>query len=60
MMRDLIAHKEHANTILLTATRQHPHASRITELLELLHHILVANRFWTMTCAGLPLSVRRR
>ena len=54
MMRDLIAHKEHANTLMLSAIREHPEASRDPELRELLHHILVSNRFWTLTCLGQP------
>jgi uncharacterized damage-inducible protein DinB len=54
MIRDLMAHKEYANGMMLSAIRQHPEASRDPELLELLHHILVSNRFWTLTCLGLP------
>ena len=54
MMRDLMAHKEYANNVMLTAIREHPAASQDRELLELLHHILVSNRFWTLTCLGLP------
>ena len=54
MIRDLMAHKKHANTLMLSAIREHPEASRDPELLELLHHILVSNRFWTLTCLGLP------
>ncbi|CAN5718729.1 DinB family protein [soil metagenome] len=54
MTRDLIAHKEYANTEMLTAIRDHPEASNDRELLELLHHILVSNRFWTLTCQALP------
>ena len=54
MLRDLIAHKEYANTLMLEAILKHPEASRDPELLELLHHILVSNRFWTLTCLGLP------
>jgi uncharacterized damage-inducible protein DinB len=54
MMRDLIAHKAHANETMLAAIREHPQASMDSELLELLHHMLVANRFWTLSCAGLP------
>jgi uncharacterized damage-inducible protein DinB len=53
-MRDLMAHKEHANTVMLEAILEHPEASRDPELLELLHHVLVSNRFWTLTCLGLP------
>lgn len=54
MMRDLMAHKEYANTLMLAAIRDHPEASRDPELLALLHHILVSNRFWTLTLLGLP------
>lgn len=54
MIRDLVAHKEYANTLMLTAIRDHSVASRDPELVELLHHILVSNRFWTLTCLGLP------
>ena len=54
MTRDLIAHKEYANAAILTAIRDHPEAAKDGELRELLHHILVSNRFWTLTCRGLP------
>jgi uncharacterized damage-inducible protein DinB len=54
MIRDLIAHKAYANSLMLTAIREHPAASQDRELRELLHHILVSNRFWTLTCLGLP------
>jgi uncharacterized damage-inducible protein DinB len=54
MLRDLIAHKGHANAALLTAIRQNPTAASDPELCELLHHILVANRFWLLTVLGLP------
>ena len=59
MMRDLIAHKEHANTLMLSAIREHAVASRDPELLELLHHILVSNRFWTLTCRGQPFDLKK-
>ena len=52
MIRDLMAHKEQANTQMLTAIREHPEAARDREFLELLHHTLVSNRFWTLTCLG--------
>jgi uncharacterized damage-inducible protein DinB len=54
MIRDLIAHKAYANSLMLTAIREHPAAAQDRELRELLHHILVSNRFWTLTCLGLP------
>jgi len=54
MLRDLVAHKGHANAALLTAIRQNPTAASDPELWELLHHILLANRFWLITVLGLP------
>ena len=56
MLRDLIAHKGHANAALLTAIRQNPTAASDPELWELLHHILLANRFWLLTVLGLPFA----
>lgn len=54
MLRDLVAHKGHANAALLAAVRQNPAAASDPELWELLHHILLANRFWMLTVLGLP------
>ena len=54
MLRDLVAHKGHANAALLTAIRQTPAAASDPELWALLHHILLANRFWVLTVLGLP------
>jgi uncharacterized damage-inducible protein DinB len=53
-LRDLIAHKGHANAAMLDALRQNPAAQADAELWELLHHILLANRFWLLTTLGLP------
>jgi hypothetical protein len=54
MLRDLVAHKGHANAALLNAIRQNTTAASDPELWELLHHILLANRFWLLTVLGLP------
>jgi uncharacterized damage-inducible protein DinB len=54
MLRDLVAHKGHANAALLTAIQQNPAAASDPELWALLHHILLANRFWLLTVLGLP------
>lgn len=54
MIRDLVAHKGHANAALLHAVRQHGAAQADAELRELLHHILLANRFWLLSALGLP------
>jgi uncharacterized damage-inducible protein DinB len=54
MLRDLVAHKGHANAALLHAIRQNGRAASDPELRELLHHILLANRFWLLAILGLP------
>ena len=54
MLRDLVAHKGHANAALLGAIRQNDAAASDLELRELLHHVLVANRFWLLAVLGLP------
>jgi uncharacterized damage-inducible protein DinB len=54
MLRDLVAHKGHANAALLTAVRQNGAAASDPELWELLHHVLLANRFWLLAVLGLP------
>ena len=54
MLRDLVAHNGHANAAILGAIRQNDAAASDPELLGLLHHILLANRFWLLTILGLP------
>lgn len=54
MLRDLVAHKGHANAALLNAIRENGTAASDPELWELLHHVLLANRFWLLTVLGLP------
>ena len=39
---------------MLKAIREHEVAAQDTELRKLLHHILLANRFWLMLILGLP------
>lgn len=46
MLCDLIYHKAYANASLLKAIRQHESAAQDAELRKLLHHIILANRFW--------------
>lgn len=43
---DLICHKGYADAAILTAIHQAPRAREDHEIRELLHHMLVANRFW--------------
>ena len=54
LLSDLIAHKGHANATMLAAIRSQPAAMVDFELWELLHHILLANRFWLLTVVGAP------
>ena len=57
MLRDLVAHKGHADAALLNAVRSHPVAVADPELLDLLHHMLLANRFWLLTLLGRPFAL---
>jgi uncharacterized damage-inducible protein DinB len=52
---DLVAHKGHANA-LLRAIAQNGAAASDRELWRLLHHILLANRFWLLAITGQPFA----
>ena len=51
---DLVAHKNHANAALLDAIGQNAAAAADVDVLDLLHHVLLANRFWLLTVRGAP------
>jgi uncharacterized damage-inducible protein DinB len=53
-LRDLVAHKGHANASLLKLVRGNENVASDPEVLDLLRHILIANRFWICTIRGLP------
>lgn len=57
MLHDLIQHKWSANASLLKAIGQHPQAAQDEELRKVLHHILIANRFWLALSMGHPFSL---
>ena len=57
LFQELFRHQAHADSALLAAIQQHANASNDEELRKLLHHILVAHRFWLHLCQGLPFSV---
>jgi uncharacterized damage-inducible protein DinB len=57
MLQDLILHKGYANATLLKTIREHEGAAHDLELLKLLHHIILANRFWLRLILGLPFNV---
>ena len=53
LLRDLVAHKGQANAAVLAAVGG-SEAAADSELLDLLHHILVANRFWICAVRRVP------
>lgn len=46
LMQDLVRHKAWADASLLAAIRAQPDAAQSEEILKLLHHVILANRFW--------------
>jgi hypothetical protein len=59
-LRDLVAHKGHSHAALLNSIRQNEAAAADPELWNLLHHILLANRFWLLRGALVALRLRGR
>lgn len=59
LLQDLVAHKGHSNAAFLSAVRRSATAAADVELLELLHHILIANRFWICSIRRAPFLVER-
>lgn len=57
LLGDLIAHKAHADAAVLATVRDNVGASADSEVIELLHHILVANRFWLLSVSGQPFAL---
>jgi uncharacterized damage-inducible protein DinB len=52
MLHDLVQHKHHANAALLSSIAAHEKAAADPELRRLLHHIILANRFWLALFTG--------
>jgi uncharacterized damage-inducible protein DinB len=59
MLQDLVQHKNHANEVLLRAITEHEPAASDTELRRLLHHVILANRFWLFLFLDHPFDVDR-
>ena len=57
MLRDLVDHKGHANAAVLTAIQQNAAAASDPELWDLLHPVLLANRFWLRSVLGQPFVI---
>jgi uncharacterized damage-inducible protein DinB len=56
ILQDLVRHKGYANAYLLRAIRQHEQAAQDQELRKLLHHIILADRFWLHLILGHPFA----
>ncbi len=54
LLLDLVRHKAYANARLLRAVRHYEAAAQDDELRKLLHHVILANRFWLTLILGLP------
>jgi len=57
MLRDLVQHKAWASGALFAAIRKSDTASGDDALRALLHHIILANRFWLFSCLDRPIAV---
>jgi uncharacterized damage-inducible protein DinB len=53
-VHDLVTHKGYANATMLSAIAANGGAVVDFELSELLHHVLLANRFWLLTVLDEP------
>jgi uncharacterized damage-inducible protein DinB len=56
LIRDLFGHQAYADASMLSAIGKHEPAAADRELRVLLHHILLAHRFWIHLGQGLPFS----
>ena len=57
MLQDLVRHKGFADASLLRAIREHDNAAQDQDLRNLLHHSLLADRFWIMLSRNLPFAL---
>lgn len=57
MLRDLVHHKAWASSVLLTAIQNSVRAADDDGLRTLLHHIILANRFWLFSCLDRPFTI---
>ena len=46
LLQDLVRHKGFANAAILRSTRNHAPAAQDNELRKLLHHVILADRYW--------------
>lgn len=58
-LNDLVQHKWYANARFLKAMRESEETASDKQLRELMHHVLVANRFWLRLSRGVPFDLER-
>ena len=56
MITELVQHKWYANARFLAAMGEHAETSTDQQLRELMHHVLLANRFWFCLSRDVPFS----
>ena len=56
LIRDLFRHQAYADAAILKAIMNHGPAAADKDLRVLLHHILIAHRFWVLLSQELPFS----
>ena len=59
MLQDLVRHKNYANALLLNAIAEYEVAAADAELRGLLHHVILANRFWLFLLIDCPFDTNR-
>jgi hypothetical protein len=57
MLQNLVRHKGFVDASLLRAIQQNDRTAQDDDLRRLLHHIILANRFWLMQNLGLPFAL---
>jgi uncharacterized damage-inducible protein DinB len=57
LLNNLMRHKEWADATLLGAIRRHDAAAKDAELHRLLHHTILANRFWLALISARPFAL---
>lgn len=55
-LRDLVAHNGYANALVLNAVGQTAAAAADGDIDALLHHVLLANRFWVLSVLAQPFA----
>jgi uncharacterized damage-inducible protein DinB len=59
MLQNLIQHKGYVDAALLRAIRENDRAAQDADLRRLLHHGILANRFWLLQNLGRPFELEK-